>query len=412
MRKLKGVIVLLGFFVMLFAAPASHAKEVLIGFTGPLSGPAAEYGQDCFNGIEMAVNAINSAGGFKVSGVPHTFKLERMDDRIDPVQTVNNARRLRSNGAVAVFNPAFITISALLKVNEEKNNEFLVMGYTTSPRAVQIPNSLRLIITTTLLSYVYPEAEMAWAQGARSAGLLVTVGGYGDEWKGAFKAYWEKKGGVITLDKPANYYTETDFSSQLTAIMATKPDIIVAGGPTAPTALVIEQARNMGFKGNFVLMEQAKPEIIASILKDVKLMEGTIGVAPPSMIDVPASKTFGKSYSASYKRPYTYDVLTNYGAVHALAKAMTIAGTATDVHAIRAAFPKAFPQTGDKFVLENYGLTEKGRFMQTSRVTMVKNGKFTVPQEFFWWQKTQQEFEKDKKLAKSNNKKVWIKIED
>ena len=37
-------------------AAAQAAKEVVVGYTGPISGVAAEYGQDCVNGVEMAVN--------------------------------------------------------------------------------------------------------------------------------------------------------------------------------------------------------------------------------------------------------------------------------------------------------------------------------------------------------------------
>jgi len=82
--------------------------------------------------------------------------------------------------------------------------------------------------------------------------MVVTLGAYGDEWRQGFREYWEKRGGVITADKPANYYTETDFSSPLAAAIATKPDVMLIGGPSATTALVIEQARSMGFKGWFL----------------------------------------------------------------------------------------------------------------------------------------------------------------
>ena len=49
-------------FVFLFVAWAAvaFAEEIIIGYTGPLSGPAAEYGQDCANGVDMAVNELNS----------------------------------------------------------------------------------------------------------------------------------------------------------------------------------------------------------------------------------------------------------------------------------------------------------------------------------------------------------------
>jgi branched-chain amino acid transport system substrate-binding protein len=89
---------------------AAPAQEVVIGYTAPLSGPAAEYGQDCVNGVEMAINEINKAGGITVKGKKYVFRLEKLDDRIDPTQAVNNARRFRDQfKAPAIFNPVFNT---------------------------------------------------------------------------------------------------------------------------------------------------------------------------------------------------------------------------------------------------------------------------------------------------------------
>ena len=101
MRYCKGFTGLLFVAIMglVLAGPAvygiAEAKEVAIGFSGPLSGVAAEYGQDCANGLDMAVNDINAAGGITVGGEKYTLKLVKLDDRIDPTQAVNNCRRLQ-----------------------------------------------------------------------------------------------------------------------------------------------------------------------------------------------------------------------------------------------------------------------------------------------------------------------------
>src|SRR5208337_1385839 len=105
----------------LFWAIEGKAKEIVIGYTGPLSGPAAEYGQENYNGVEMAVNEMNQAGGIKVKGIKYPFKLLKLDDRSDPTQAVNNARRFHEQDkAIAVFCPVFTCISSIMKINEEK----------------------------------------------------------------------------------------------------------------------------------------------------------------------------------------------------------------------------------------------------------------------------------------------------
>ena len=60
-------------------------------------------------------------------------RLEKLDDRVDPTQAVNNARRFKANKAIAVFNGVFNTIAPMMKINEEKGNEFIMMAYTSTP---------------------------------------------------------------------------------------------------------------------------------------------------------------------------------------------------------------------------------------------------------------------------------------
>ena len=99
----------------------------------------------------MAVNQINAAGGITVDGKKYRFKLEKLDDRADPTAAVNNARRLRNNGAIAVYNGVFTTIAAMNKINQEKGNEFLLMAYTSTPKLYEMGN--KLLIGTTAPFY-------------------------------------------------------------------------------------------------------------------------------------------------------------------------------------------------------------------------------------------------------------------
>lgn len=166
----------------------ARAQEIVIGFSGPLSGPAAEYGQDILYGIDMAVNQINAAGGITVDGKKYRFKLEKLDDRADPTAAVNNARRLRNNGAIAVYNGVFTTIAAMNKINQEKGNEFLLMAYTSTPKLYEMGNKL-LIGTTAPPFTVYLDQFIASAmkKGYKKVAMVVTAGAYGEEWRDAFR---------------------------------------------------------------------------------------------------------------------------------------------------------------------------------------------------------------------------------
>jgi len=392
---------LMSFMVMVSWTVTGNAKEIVIGFTGPISGPAAEYGQDVLNGIDMAVKDLNAAGGIKVKGQSHTFRLEKLDDRLDPTQAVNNARRFRSNGAIAVWSPVFNCIAPLMKVNEEKGSEFLVMAYSATPKVTALGNKLMVnVVGFPFTVLCQGLADQAWQRGWRKVAVMITLGAYGDEWRQTFKGYWEKIGGTIAIDKPANYYTETDFSSQLTAILATKPDAMIVGGPSAPTALVIEQALSMGFKGGLILIDQAKMEDVARFLGGTKRLEGALGLSPPEVLPTPASASFAKRYLAAYKRPNNWEPITTYTATHVLARAIEAAGTTDDVAAIRAAFPKAFPALGNRFPYEYHGISDVGRFYSIMAISSIKDGKFTPPMGYAWWTKSAKELEQLKKITK------------
>ena len=292
MRHLKFYLSVLAMALIVFWSSSGLAAEIVIGYSGPLSGPAGDYGLDCVNGIDMAIKELNAAGGVVADGKKYLFRLERLDDKANPELAVANARQLLDKKALAIFDPVFTSAAALLKINEEECGEFLLMGYTSSTKADTTNNNLWVITAPLLSDYAKVYANFAWEKGWRKAAMVVTLGAYGDEWRQVFRSIWEKKGGKITADKPANYYTRTDFVAPLSAAVGTKPDVILIGGPSATTALVIEQARNMGYTGGFMLVDQAKMDIIAQMLDGTKLMENAIGTASASSVPVPVSECF------------------------------------------------------------------------------------------------------------------------
>jgi branched-chain amino acid transport system substrate-binding protein len=410
MKKQKVLFSFAVFFFLFFIAAGLWAKDIVIGFTGPLSGPAAEYGQDCANGIDMAVKDLNAAGGVKVKGTKYLFKLEKLDDRSDAKQAVANARLFREKyDSVIVTNPVFNSSSAIMKINQEKGKEFILLAYTSSIKASQLNNKLVVVGAPPFSVYIQIYTDMAWARGWRKCGMLTTTGAYGEEWKNAFKEYWIKKGGKISTEKSSNYYKETDFSKELTEILAGKPDFLLVGGPSSPTALVIEQARRMGYKGGFFLLDQAKMDYVIYVLQSTKLLEDVTGYASASDNITPVALAFNKKYMKTYKRMNTWEASTHYACTFAIAKAIAAANSVDNAVAIRAAFPKALPVLGDKVPSEIYGVTPAGRIHRVVQLQIVKHGKLSKPTLYVWWAKTLAEFNEAKKVTKYSLPLTWLK---
>lgn len=412
MRKGKRFIVFAIIILAITWTAAAFAAEIVIGYSGPLSGPAAEYGQDCLNGVDMAINEINAKGGINVRGQSYTLRLVSMDDHVDPKIAVNNARQLRNeHKAIAIYNPIFGSIAAMMKINEEKRNEFLIMAYTSVPKVTEMGNKLLIGATMPFTLFAKVEADLAWERGWRKGAMVVAAGPYGDIWRKAFGEIWVKKGGIITTDKPANYYTRTDFAKPLAEALASEPDFLLIGGPSATTALIIEQARAKGFEGGFVMIDQAKLDALVQVMEKPLLLEGTIGLAMFKSISMPASAAFANNYNTIYKRSLSWESVANYTSMYALAKAIVAANTITDVRAIRAAFPKVFPLLGDKYPMEIFGITPDGLVLAPTVVQTMKHGKFTQPKIYIWWARTQKEFDKIKKVSYMNPPPEWKPIQ-
>lgn len=326
---------------------------------------------------------------------------------------MNNARRFRANKAIAVFNGVFNTTAPMMKINEEKGNEFIMMSYTSTPKVETLGNKLMVNTTTSFVPYVQVFAEWAFKKGWKKCAMVVTLGAYGDEWRSAFKEYWEKHGGVVTADKPANYYTETDFSAPLAAAIATKPDVMLIGGPSATTALVIEQARALGFKGGFIMVDQAKQDYIAKLFKDTKIMGNLIGTGGVVSVPMAGATIFEKKYTEQYRKMVTWECALNYTGMHALARAIVAAGTVDDAYKIRAAFPKALsvPMLGDKFPNAVFGIADAGRMLILASVQTITDGKSDPSVLYNWWSNTQKDADAVKKLSDqaTQNPVYWLK---
>ena len=325
-----------------FGASAASAQDtVKIGFTGPLSGGAALYGKNVVNGMEMAIKEINAAG-LEVAGKKVKLELVALDDKYAPAEAAINARRLvQQYQSPAVFVPHSGGIYAMQAFNEQE--KFIVMAYSSTPKITETGNKLTIRIPPTFNSYIEPFTSYEMKKFGKKVGMLPGDHEYAKNWTQLFGPAWEKAGGTIASNNPMSYNRSADFYSGVSRVLAEKPDVLFVGGPSEPTALVVKQARELGFKGGFLIMDQAKLDEMAKVTGGLAPLEGSIGVLPVSYDERVGPKTFAAAYRKAYgadKDPTT-ESSYNYTLTHALAGAMKLAGTTTDAAAIRAKIGEA-----------------------------------------------------------------------
>jgi branched-chain amino acid transport system substrate-binding protein len=371
--------------------PAGETKEVTIGLSAPLSGVGAGYGQDVQEGLEMGIKYVNDMGGIKIGDVTYTFKLDSSDDAMVPEQALTNATNMvLEEGIVVIVDPTANTIGALMQINETPGEEFLIQAYTSVPLYAQTPNSLLITGPPPFSVYIEEFIKLSFGAGMMSLGVLTTTGAYGELWASTFTEAWTGAGGTVVASAPADYYTETDYTANLTTVLAGNPDVLFVGGPSDPTALVIEQARGLGFEGGFIVIDQAKLDDIEEIT-GMEALEGSIGVLPvvEAEDDWPYMTTFAQDYENEYGEMVTWETAINYTMFYILTQAMEAAGSVDDPAAIRAAYAdgNVSVTSGDEFPVAFSGINDAtGALLMPATATMVVDGAFQAMDLIYWWE--------------------------
>jgi len=163
---------------------------------------------------------------------------------------------------------------------------------------------------------------------------------------------------------------------------------------------VIEQARNLGFDGGFILVDQAKMDYIADVVfdGDLELMDGLIGVLRCMGLPSPVAKEFNKRYEETYEVHNTYEAMLEYSALNLVFSAMKEAGTVSDPRAIKAAIPKVLPQDPEK-VPTGYVGTRETKLLVPATVGYIADGEYAEAYQYIWWAKDEAAFEAAKELV-------------
>jgi branched-chain amino acid transport system substrate-binding protein len=361
-------------FVAAGATPALAQEVVKIGFSGPLSGGAALYGKNVLDGMKMAADEIN-AQGLDVAGKKYKVEIVGLDDKYNPSETAINAQRLvQEHKTPAILVPHSGGIFALQTQNEAQ--KYLVLAYTSVPQVTARGNKLSLRIPPEFTTYIQPFIKYAMAKYGKNIAIADADHDYAKAWNAAFKPAWEAAGGKIVADNPMSYNKSTDFYSGVSKAVAGKPDVLFIGGASEPTGLVAKQARELGFKGGFIVIDQAKLDEMAKVTGGYGPLEGSIGVLPVIEDPAPDSKAFVQRFQKIYPgRIPSSEVSLNYTSVHATALAMKLAGSVTDATAIRANLDKAIKQMPPAYNPNGLsGVDEKGGTLADTRVAVIEGG--------------------------------------
>jgi branched-chain amino acid transport system substrate-binding protein len=362
---------------LMVGAFGAQAQEVVnIGWTGPLSGGAALYGKNTLSGLELAAKEINEGGGFEVGGKKYTLNIVALDDKYSPSEAAVNAKRLRAQSKVPiVFCPHSGGGFAIQAFNDQDG--FILGAYTSVPQITERGNKLTLRIPPSFAGYLDPFIRTTMGANGKKLGMAGADHDYAKAWAALIGPAWKAAGGTIVAENPMSYNKDTDFYSGVSRVVAGQPDVMFVGGASEPTALVIKQARELGFNGGFMVMDQAKLDEIARTLGgDMKLLEGAIGTLPLVNDTRPGPVAFVPKYKKAFDRDPGTEASLNYTALNGFVEAMKLAGSVTDAPAIHAKLSDAFGALPDnRNPSQIKSVDAKGGSNATLVVGLVKGGK-------------------------------------
>ena len=233
------------------AAPtgtASGTGDIAIGEYGGLTGETAGFGKTTHNGIQLALEEVNAAGGFNGRQLRlFTEDNESKQEKVPAVVT----KLITQNKVVAVLGEVASSRSIAAAPICERYQIPMISPSSTNT-AVTVATGGKVRDYAFRVCFIDPFQGEAMAKFIRNNLKLDRVAVFRnvkeDYSKGladAFTATFTKLGGTITTDR--SYATgDRDFRAQLTAIKGTNPQAIFVPGYYKEVGLMAQQAKDIG----------------------------------------------------------------------------------------------------------------------------------------------------------------------
>ena len=334
MKKMIVTLAVLGcVFFQFFAGCAKDDNTVPIGAIFPLSGGVAYYGNESRDGILLAVEEINAAGGL----LGKKINLISEDDEGNAEKTVNAFTKLTSRNKVTIMLGS--STSGPTQGISSLAQQAKVLVISPSATNIDVTKAGDFIFRACFIDPFQGivGADFAYATlGSRRAAVLYDAGAdYNTGLADAFRSQFRTNGGQIVADE-AYQSGDVDFNAQVTRIKAVNPDVVYLPNYYNDVSLQAKQLRDQGLTCALVggdgwdsLIDNAGDEVL----------NGFWSAGFASDTTDPKGVTFVKAFTARFKRPASQFAALGYDAMMLVADGIKAAGT-FDATAVKDAMAK------------------------------------------------------------------------
>ncbi|MCF6267817.1 MAG: ABC transporter substrate-binding protein [Desulfuromusa sp.] len=240
---------------MMLAVPAMAAPTIKIGFNIPLTGDIPKVGEASKNAAEMLKADINGAGGLEVGGKKYLLDFIYEDNEAKAESAVTTALKLITRDEIiAMIGPNSSKQAVPGGQVANDNGVVMVSPWSTNPATTEDrPWVFRAAFLDPFQGPVAVNFAVKTFNAKTSAVLYDLSNDYSKGLAEIFKDLFEKKMGAGTVLAFESHGTkDQDFSAQLTKIISKKPDFIFVPDNYNQVALIVPQARQLGYKGEFM----------------------------------------------------------------------------------------------------------------------------------------------------------------
>jgi branched-chain amino acid transport system substrate-binding protein len=217
-------------------------EPVIIGVSGPLTGPAAQYGAQWTKGFDLAVEQVNASGG--IDGRPLEYVFE--DCQNDPRQSVAIAQKFVADPSIVVELGDFSSTSSMAASAIYERGGLVQYGFTNSHpdftkggEYMWSPSISQAEEQPILADYAVGEL------GFKKIGVLHLNTDWGTTAKDLFVKAAEERGAEIVATE-GYLPDERDFRSTLVRVRSAEPDSIVLESYYPDGAQIVRQMRTLG----------------------------------------------------------------------------------------------------------------------------------------------------------------------
>ena len=298
-----------------------------IGGIGPTTGDAATYGIAVKNGIQIAVDEINEAGG--INGYQIDYKFE--DDECDAEKSVNAYNVLKDWGMQMLVGSTTSGCSVAVSAETANDNMFQLTPSGSSTNCTANDNVFRVCFSD-------PDQGKASANFIANNNLATKIAVIYDsssEYSSGIYASFAQQAAENNLEVTASAFTsdnKTDFSVQLQSAKENGAELVFLPIYYQEASAILSQADTMGFDPLWFGCDGLDGILTGVENWDTTLAEGVLLLTPfAADAKDDLTQNFVRKYVDAYKETPNQFAADAYDAVYAIKEAAEAANLKPDM---------------------------------------------------------------------------------